>query len=238
MSDMLERPTIPFEGDGTLDDSNEYIDPELDGLLASLAEDKLSFEEIPYGTPFSRHESLTTLASKKVLTQGSDARTPLSNFRNHLSRELQTQGYDEDAADDATVIVSELVGNVRLHGAMPNEKYSGECRVRTLKHSAEDDLGRSIVRVTTVIEAINFSDVPASSQQEQDRDTFEGGNGLDLVRRLAEAHGGEIGRYRVIKDRLGHETYVPEEVSCGNFVVWAALHTEITPEPAPSPTEI
>lgn len=234
MSDMLERPAFPVEeSDGPIDDSaNEAAG--LNALLASLAEEKLSFDDIPYAQPHSPHEEAITLAAKKVLTNGSDAGTPLSNFRRHLRDTLQIHGHSEDAATDATTIVSELVGNVRLHSAVPDEKYSGECRIRAIKQPVEDELGRRVTQVTTVIEAVNFSSIPVSSQQEQVREEFEGGNGLDLVKRLAEDHGGDIGKYRVLVDGNGHETFIPQTALCGNFVVWATLRTEVLPQPEES----
>lgn len=231
MSDMLERPTIPMEDVGPLDGLEEHSDPDLDAILASLAEEKISFNDLRYARPCNPHDEPITLASKKVLTNGTEARTPLSNFRDHLNRTLQTHGYSETAAEDATTMMSELVGNVRLHGARPDEKYSGECRIRAIKHPSEDDLGRSVTRVTTIIEAVNFSANPESSKQEQVRGEFEGGNGLDLVMRLAESHDGEVGRYRIIRDANGHETFVPQEANCGNFVVWAALRAEVIVDP-------
>lgn len=246
MSDMLERPVIPVEGSGPLGDSiNE--DEELANLLASLAGDKISFADVPYAKPYSHHEKLTPLATKKILTSETDKdddeessenteETPLSKFRKHLSRTLQAHGYDPEAADDAAIMLSELVGNVRLHGVSSGERYSGECRV--LKHTCENDLGRAATRVTTFIEVINFSENPESSRQEKKRGEFEGGNGLDLVKKLAESHDGMIGKYRIITDKNGNETFVPKEADCGNFVVWAALRTELAPEPTPDPTEM
>lgn len=236
MSDMLERPGVSGETDGVIDDFVGYDNLDLDAVLASLAEDKTSFNELPYGMPFSPYDEPKTIAHKKVLTDGVEAKTPLSNFRGHVARELQTHGIAESTAEDATVILSELVGNVRLHGSMPNEKYSGECRVFALRQQAVNDLGEAVTRVVATIQAVNFAPAPRSSEQEEERGIFEGGNGLELVNRLAKDNNGSIGRYRVVGDALGHEAFLPEEVNCGRFVVWASVATELPAEADENPT--
>jgi hypothetical protein len=266
MSDMLERPMAPNEVrvvDNSLDDFDVILDGSFDPekLAAELgispqdtqeiAMNRVRFSDISYRIPFSRHEDVRELAFKKVLAKDSapsdvegTAPTPFAGFRRHVVGLLTQRGFSPDAAREGEVILSELVGNIKLHGEKAQEKgyqpvqgekeerYSGECRIVSLEEEIAQECGKAATQVTVFFISENYFDQTTSSDQEKQRGALEGGGGLTAIKTYAEENGGEVGMYRVLHDKEGNPANLPPDIACGKLVMWASMRTEI---PSDSP---
>jgi hypothetical protein len=250
MSEMLERPTVSSEPDGTLSDFVGYDNLDLDNLeemLAGLAaESSVPWHQVPVETPAESHaipsideapDRWTTTHLEHILTEEPDSvsgDTPAKLYRKDLRSSVEELGTTEEIAgiaDNLELAAGEAIANGRYHSHVPGEMYAAECR---LKRYAER-LGPSTVKLVLVFETENRKEIldleSVTSGQEQARGSHEGGRGFGVIKQLTQGSIGKFGRY--IKERLveSEETTADgqntQEQRCAVWVAWASFSTVV-----------
>jgi anti-sigma regulatory factor (Ser/Thr protein kinase) len=211
-----EDPLEAFDLDG-FDEGN--LDS-LNALIADLTEsskDNVGFEDLSIASPYGRF----TWRSRPFISSElqPDDTSNLEETRKEVASELRYRYGTEELIDDARIVVNELATNALIHGGAEEEDVAiaGIFRART-------------IRGGVVFEAANAAASTVDTEAATSRGAHESGNGFEIIKALAEEHGGHVGKYKVVKGLFGRERIVtdPDEITRveGCWVIWASFQDQ------------
>lgn len=225
---MSETLIPPLDGDEedpchfNLDAFDEDNPDSLNALLADLAgtsEEKVGFDDLSVASPYGRFGGWLRPRPFMSNNLQPDDATKVETTRNEVGSEIRYRFEDDELADDAKILVSELATNVLLHGGAKesNVALAGIFRARA-------------IRGGVVFEAANASASSVDSDTAKARGTHESGNGFKIIQDIAAEHGGKVGKYMVVEGLFGREKIItdPDQIrrTEGRWVIWATFQEQ------------